>query len=31
MHQGVAFRVALVAAGDRGDAEEAVQDGFVKA
>ena len=31
MHQGVAFRVALVAAGDRGDAEEAVQDSFVKA
>src|SRR5262245_12176737 len=31
MHQGLAFRVALVAAGDRGDAEDAVQDGFVKA
>ena len=31
MHQGIAFRVALVAAGDRGDAEEAAQDGFVKA
>jgi len=31
IHQGIAFRVALVAAGDRGDAEEAVQDGFVKA
>ncbi len=31
MHQQLAFRVALVAAGDRGDAEEAVQDGFVKA
>jgi RNA polymerase sigma-70 factor (ECF subfamily) len=31
MHQPIAFRVALVAAGDRGDAEEAVQDGFVKA
>ncbi len=31
MHQGIAFRVALVAAGDHGDAEEAVQDGFVKA
>jgi RNA polymerase sigma-70 factor, ECF subfamily len=31
MHQGIAFRVALVAAGDRGDAEEAVQDAFVKA
>ena len=31
MHQGIAFRVAYVAAGDRADAEEAVQDGFVKA
>ncbi len=31
MHQGIAFRVALAASGDRGDAEEAVQDGFVKA
>jgi RNA polymerase sigma factor (sigma-70 family) len=31
MHQELAFRVALVAASDRGDAEEAVQDGFVKA
>jgi RNA polymerase sigma-70 factor (ECF subfamily) len=31
MHQGIAFRVALVAAGDRGDAEDAVQDAFVKA
>ena len=31
MHQAIAFRVALVAAGNRGDAEEAVQDGFVKA
>ena len=31
MHQGIAFRVALVAAGDRGDAEEAAQDAFVKA
>jgi len=31
MHQGIAFRVALVGAGDRSDAEEAVQDGFVKA
>ena len=30
-YQGIAFRVALVAAGDAGDAEEAVQDGFVKA
>jgi len=31
MHQGIAFRVALLAAGDASDAEEAVQDGFVKA
>jgi RNA polymerase sigma-70 factor (ECF subfamily) len=31
MHQGLAFRVALVGAGDHADAEEAVQDGFVKA
>ena len=31
MHQAIAFRVAFVAVGDRGDAEEAVQDGFVKA
>ena len=31
MHQGIAFRVAYLAAGDRGDAEEAVQDGFVRA
>jgi len=31
MHQGIAFRVALVAAGDRDDAEEAAQDAFVKA
>ncbi|HEX3290958.1 MAG TPA: sigma-70 family RNA polymerase sigma factor [Gaiella sp.] len=31
MHQGIAFRVAYVASGERGDAEEAVQDGFVKA
>ena len=31
MHQAIAFRVALVAAGDRGDAEEAAQDAFVKA
>ena len=31
MHQGMAFRVAFVAAGDRRDAEEAAQDGFVKA
>ena len=31
MHQGIAFRVALVNAGDAADAEEAVQDAFVKA
>jgi len=31
MHQAIAFRVALMHAGDRADAEEAVQDGFVKA
>jgi RNA polymerase sigma-70 factor (ECF subfamily) len=31
MHQAIAFRVALVNAGDRADAEEAVQDAFVKA
>ena len=31
MHQGIAFRVALVNAGDASDAEEAVQDAFVKA
>ena len=31
MHQGIAFRVALVAAGDRGDAEEAAQEAFLKA
>ncbi len=31
MHQAIAFRVALVNAGDRADAEDAVQDGFVKA
>jgi RNA polymerase sigma-70 factor, ECF subfamily len=31
MHQGLAFRVALVAAGNASDAEDAVQDGFVKA
>jgi RNA polymerase sigma-70 factor, ECF subfamily len=31
MHQAIAFRIALVAAGERADAEEAVQDGFVKA
>ena len=31
MHQGIAFRVALVAAGDRTDAEDALQEGLVKA
>jgi RNA polymerase sigma-70 factor (ECF subfamily) len=31
MHQSIAFRVALVNAGDPADAEEAVQDAFVKA
>lgn len=31
MHQATAFRVALVMGADVGDAEEAVQDGFVKA
>ena len=31
MHQAIAFRVALVTAGDRADAEEAVQDAFLKA
>ena len=31
MHQAIAFRVALVNAGDASDAEEAVQDAFVKA
>jgi RNA polymerase sigma-70 factor (ECF subfamily) len=31
MHQAVAFRVAYANAGDRADAEEAVQDAFVKA
>jgi RNA polymerase sigma factor (sigma-70 family) len=31
MHQAIAFRVALVNAGDPADAEEAVQDAFVKA
>jgi len=30
MHQGIAFRVTLAAAGDRRDAEEAAQDAFVK-
>lgn len=31
MHQATAFRVALVMGAEIGDAEEAVQDGFVKA
>ena len=31
MHQAIAFRVALVNAGDRADAEDAVQDAFLKA
>jgi RNA polymerase sigma-70 factor (ECF subfamily) len=31
MHQGIAFRVAYLVAGDERDAEEAAQDGFVKA
>ena len=31
MHQAIAFRVALVHAGDRALAEEAVQDGCGKA
>ena len=30
-HQGIAFRTAFVIAGDASDAEEAAQDGFVKA
>lgn len=30
-HQGIAFRTAYVIARDAADAEEAVQDGFVKA
>jgi RNA polymerase sigma-70 factor (ECF subfamily) len=30
-HQGIAFRMAYVIAGNRADAEEAAQDGFVKA
>jgi RNA polymerase sigma-70 factor (ECF subfamily) len=30
-HQGIAFRTAYVIAGDASDAEEAAQDGFVKA
>jgi RNA polymerase sigma-70 factor (ECF subfamily) len=31
LHQGIAFRTAYVVARDAGDAEEAVQDGFLKA
>jgi RNA polymerase sigma-70 factor (ECF subfamily) len=30
-HQGIAFRIAYLVTGDAGDAEEAAQDGFVKA
>jgi RNA polymerase sigma-70 factor (ECF subfamily) len=30
-HQGIAFRTAYLIAGDAADAEEAAQDGFVKA
>ena len=30
-HQGIAFRTAFVIAGNESDAEEAAQDGFVKA
>ena len=30
-HQGIAFRTAYLLAGDAADAEEAAQDGFVKA
>ena len=30
-HQGIAFRTAYVIAGNAGDAEDAAQDGFVKA
>ena len=30
-HQGIAYRTAYVIAGDAADAEEAAQDGFVKA
>src|ERR1051326_4931989 len=30
-HQGIAFRTAYVLAGNAADAEEAAQDGFVKA
>jgi RNA polymerase sigma-70 factor (ECF subfamily) len=31
MHQGIAFRTAYLVAGNAADAEEAAQDGFVKA
>jgi RNA polymerase sigma-70 factor (ECF subfamily) len=31
MHQGIAFRTAYIVAGNAADAEEAAQDGFVKA
>jgi len=31
MHHGIAFRTAYLLAGDAADAEEAAQDGFVKA
>jgi RNA polymerase sigma-70 factor (ECF subfamily) len=31
LHQGIAFRMAYLVAGDAGDAEDAVQDGFTKA
>ena len=31
MHQGIAFRTAYLLSGSAADAEEAVQDGFVKA
>ena len=31
MHQGIAVRVAYLVAGDRGDAEDAAQEAFVKA
>ena len=31
MHQGIAFRTAFFVAGNAADAEEAAQDGFVKA
>ena len=30
-HQGIAFRTAYLLAGNASDAEEAAQDGFVKA